>query len=164
MNLSEMKEHMSKIVVTVLQKYAGGEKFFTEVDAMVKNDPRLLISYYQWIHKDSNNPIILSGEIGEVYLSLCEQKILFDFPMVIVNGGLRTGSEIISIKKYPSGHKFLQGTKFMMIDDSYYSGKTVQKVDEFLHYKGYILDDIYVFYDGSKENKNNVKSLYRYYS
>ena len=50
-----------------------------------------------------------------------------------------------------------------MFDDSYYSGKTVNKVRKELNNIGCVLKNIYVFYDGSIVNKDNVKSLYRYY-
>lgn len=163
MDLLDMKKSMNEIVNVVSKKYIGGEEFFTEIDAMIKNNPLLLISYYHWIYDKTRSPMILSGEIGGVYLNLCNRRHVQGSPMVVVNGGLRVGLEITSIERYPSVYKIPKNKAFTMIDDSYYSGKTVGKVREFLGKNSCILKNIYVFYDGSKENKDNVKSLYRYY-
>lgn len=42
MNLPEMKEPMSKIVVMVLRKYTSGEKFFAEVYNKYRYNTRYL--------------------------------------------------------------------------------------------------------------------------
>ena len=84
-------------------------------------------------------------------------------PILVVNGKLRKNNNITYIKFYPIDYSFSDKTQFTMFDDSYYSGKTVNKVRKELNNIGCVLKNIYVFYDGSIVNKDNVKSLYRYY-
>ena len=47
--------------------------------------------------------------------------------------------------------------------DSFYSGKTANKVEKFVNSRLGTIKCKYVFYDGSKERHDDVVSLYRYY-
>lgn len=163
MNINEMKSCMAEIVQNVSEKYPGGESYFTELDSMIKANTPLLLSYCQWVYQQTRNPLVLSGEIGELMLNLRKCGFIQGPAMIIVNGGLRSGSGVEYMKFWPTDFSCPPRTKFTMIDDSYYSGKTAQKVDEALRELGYELENIYVFYDGSVNKPENVNSLYRYY-
>lgn len=63
---------------------------------------------------------------------------------------------------YPQNFN-LTNKKFVYVDDSYFSGSTARKIDNFLSdYKSSIVK-ISVIYDGSKDRVKNMKSLIRYY-
>jgi hypothetical protein len=156
-------DYMYKIVQSVSKKYSGGENYFTELDRMIKNDKKFLLSFYEWVCSCTSNPIIISGEIGNILVGYLSHENICKNPIVLVNGGLRSGADITSISCFPSNFEISTNTNFTMIDDSYYSGKTVNKVKNFLEAHGNELEDVYVFYDGSREQKEYIKSLYRYY-
>ncbi len=163
MNLEQMKIHMTDIVQEVSLKYKGGESYFNEIDERIKKDIYFLSFYFKYVYNQTHNPIILSGEIGEKIIKFQYLKIIPLVPILVVNGKLRKNNNITYIKFYPIDYSFSDKTQFTMFDDSYYSGKTVNKVRKELNNIGCVLKNIYVFYDGSIVNKDNVKSLYRYY-
>ena len=84
---------------------------------------------------------------------------------MIVNGSLRNGEEITggimsNLEIIPED---LYDQQIIFIDDSFYSGKTHNKIETFLRSRGTKIYKTYVFYDGCKSEYNDVVSLYRYY-
>lgn len=79
--------------------------------------------------------------------------------VVITNGGIREGREAYL------GIDSLKCNKFIFIDDSYYSGKTMKGIEKALQNvnPNAKITETFVVYDGSKAKSNNVISLFRYY-
>ena len=159
---------MKPIVNECLEKYKGGEGYFNELDSMIKNNETLMVLFLMYAVQISGiKNVILSGEIGLKYLKLqLENKIPNYINLMIVNGGLRKGHEVTggimsNLEVIPEK---LVDMDVIFIDDSYYSGKTADKVEEFVNDRGGNIYKKYVFYDGSKEKRNDVVSLYRYYN
>ena len=89
--------------------------------------------------------------------------------MVSTNGSIRgkdnklgkttTGKEVEIIQK----KKDIDNQKFIMFDDSYYSGSTKKALEDYLKKFGSEIYKTYVLYDGNDEVDADRKSLYRYY-
>lgn len=164
---NDLEYMMKPIVNECLEKYKGGEGYFNELDGMIKNNETLMVLFLMYAVQVSGiKNVILSGKIGLKYLKLqLENKIPNYINLMIVNGGLRKGYEITggimsSLEVIP---KSLYNMAVIFIDDSFYSGKTADKVKGFVKNRYGIAGKTYVFYDGSKEKRNDVVSLYRYY-
>ena len=86
---------------------------------------------------------------------------LSDCSIEYINGSLRKGKPIQYSNWKLDSYK---NQPFIFVDDSYYSGKTLRIVRTYIEeVLGGYLQDSYVFYDGSEDNLDDVKSLYRYY-
>ena len=164
----DLEYMMKPIVNECLDKYKGGEGYFNELDGMIKNNETLMVLFLMYAVQDSGvRNVILSGEIGLKYLKLkFENKIPDYINLMIVNGSLRNGKEITggimsNLEVIPEN---LYDQQIIFIDDSFYSGKTHNKIETFLRSRGSTIYRTYVFYDGSKEKYGNVYSLYRYYN
>lgn len=161
-------EYMMELIVNeCLIKHTGGESYFNELDNMIKNNESLMILFLMYaVHNSNCYNVILSGEIGLRYMQLqLQNKVPNYINLMVVNGGLRKNSEITggimsNCEVIPEG---LDNMDVIFIDDSFYSGKTRNKVNEFLYHRGAVIYRTYVFYDGSKEKHDDVVSLYRYY-
>lgn len=163
----DLEYMMRPIVNECLDKFKGGEEYFNELDGMIKNNEILMVLFLLYAVRDSGiYNVILSGEIGLRYMQLqLQNKIPNYINLMIVNGGLRKGNVITggidsNCEVIPEN---LDDMDVIFIDDSFYSGKTRNKVNEFLYHRGTVIYGTYVFYDGSKEKHDDVYSLYRYY-
>ena len=138
----------------------------TKITEKIKNDEVLMVLFLAYAVQDSGiHNVILSGEIGAKYTRLqLHRKIPEYINIGYVNGGLRKGDSIRNTY-FGNGNCIPDyfSNKVIFIDDSYYSGKTANKVRNFIESLGGEVIKTYVFYDGSKEKHDNVVSLYRYY-
>lgn len=160
MNINEMKAEMKRIVQICLRNHKGGENYFNELDDMVKNNADLVSSYVNYITMIENtDDIIASGEIGKKLL-LYQAKGYINprINIMVTNGGIRKGREVELLDPF-----FFIGRRYVFLDDSYYSGKTANKVKAAVKENGGEVIKAYVFYDGSKEKHDNIESLFRYY-
>ena len=79
--------------------------------------------------------------------------------VILVEGGLRSGKTPTIFRQ-----NFTK-TKFILLDDSFYSGTTKDAIERSLK----MIDSqarivkTFVIYDGSKVKKNNIFSMFRYY-
>lgn len=166
-NIKALQYMMKLIVQECLYKYNGGSIYFTELDKMIKNNEALMILFLAYAIKDSGcHNIIMSGEIGFKYLKMqLEHKLPKNINIMVVNGGLRNNKNIVSVVTNFRNiiPKDFNKNKVIFIDDSFYSGRTANKVEEFVRLRNGNLIRKYVFYDGCKEKHNDVISLYRYY-
>ena len=163
LTLNEMKHRISQITKKCIDSHGGGEEYFNELDDLIKNDEDFLISYLIHISQSSVKNIIISGGLGYkiASLKLKYNWFLEDYNIEYVNGSLRKGLPI-----HYSNYKLdsYKNQPFIFVDDSYYSGKTLRIVKTYIEeVLGGYLQSSYVFYDGSKDNLDDVKSLYRYY-
>lgn len=156
----ERENPCGKLVTTVnflLEKFVGGQIFFTELDKVVKGDFEILSSLIDATLKkwgEEKPLLVASGEVG-IFLEN------FKFPVdILVPGGLRFEPKKIDLAPFK---KQIEGKKVVFVDDSYFSGRTVEVVKEAVESLGGIFLGAYVVYDGAKEKNPEVFSLYRYY-
>ena len=152
-----MKNKIFEKVNELLEQYIGGQIFFTELDKAVKFDREVLEALVAEAHNlglDHTFCTIASGEIG---LAMHNLGVPIDY---LVPGGLRHNPSKINLA--PFAYK-IKGKRFIFLDDSYFSGKTVAVVKEEIERLGGIFVGTLVAYDGSKTKEENVWSLYRYY-
>lgn len=150
-----MKNKIFETVNELLEKYIGGQIFFTELDKAVKFDMEILRQLVNQAHILAHNAqTIASGEIG---LSMHNMGIDIDY---LVPGGLRHDPTKINLEPFKGD---IEGREFLFIDDSYFSGKTVTVVREEIERLGGKFLGTLVVYDGAKIKDDKVWSLYRYY-
>lgn len=144
---------IKKIVDNCIETYVGGKEFFDHLDDAIKHDKSLLIALLDLANTHyPRKKLIASGEIG-----LCLHNFGFSVD-VLVNGHLRSSEKIIDISEFVK-----PGEEYVLIDDSYYSGRTSVAVKNALEELGCTLVGTCAIYDGHKEKLENVHSLYRYY-
>lgn len=147
---------MIEKVQKCLETHTGGEAYFTELDAAIKADETLMRRFlHRIIIETKCQNFVMSGEIGKCYAKLYSPK---DINLFLLPGGLRHEDNI----PFYIGRAF-EGMSYVFVDDSYYSGRTLQAVKKYMESTGANLIASYVFYDGSKHNVDGVKSIYRYY-
>lgn len=157
-----MVNEMESLVNDCLIQHEGGEKFFDEIDEKLRNDNLLMTMMIgKILEKESFDYLIVSGRFGKVFKKFCLNHIGEEFSnnVIVVNGGLRSGNKIDDF----SNDYNIKNKNIIFIDDSYYLGRTRDKIKETIINNGGKLTCSYVFYDGSKIKDNTVHSFYRYY-
>lgn len=153
---------MESLVNECLSQHKGGEKFFDAIDEKLRNDNLLITMMIgKVLEKENFDYIIVSGNFGKVFKDFCLNHIGKSFSdiVIVVNGGLRNNNDVEPFyKEYDINDKNL-----IFIDDSYYLGRTRDKIKESIESNGGKLICSYVFYDGSKIKDNTIHSFYRYY-
>lgn len=150
-----MKNEMFETVNGLLEKYIGGQIFFTELDKAVKFNKDILTELTEMVKKEfSFAYTIASGEIG---LAMHNLGVDIDF---LVPGGLRFDPTKINLEPFADR---IKDQDFIFIDDSYFSGKTAMVVKEEIERLGGRWIGCCVAYDGSKHKEDRIYSLYRYY-
>lgn len=147
---------MFEKVNKLLEQYIGGQIFFTELDKAVKFDFYILGQLVSAVKAEFGDDIctVASGEIG---LAMHNLGVHVNF---LVPGGLRHDPSKINLAPFK---ELIQGKKFVFVDDSFFSGRTVLVVREEIERLGGIFLGTYVAYDGCKNKECDVHSLYRYY-
>lgn len=152
-----VKNEMFNTVNELLEKYIGGQIFFTELDKAVKFNPEILRELHRTAHRKMSpfKPLtIASGEIGLAMHNL-------DVPVdILVPGGLRFEPQKINLAPF---QEKIKGRNILFLDDSYFSGKTATVIKEEIEKLGGKWLGAYVAYDGAKVRDENVWALYRYY-
>ena len=155
--VARLESIMMEKVEKCLKTHVGGESYFTELDAAIKADEDLMKIYLHHIVIETKTTnFVMSGEIGKCYADLFSTG---DINLFLLPGGLRHDKEV----PYDIGRIF-EGMDFVFLDDSYYSGKTLRAVKDYMATTGANILASYVFYDGSKHNTDGVRSIYRYYN
>lgn len=158
------------IVKQMLEEHEGGEVFFDNLDEAIR-DKNILEKFYDNVCKvfmcgGRYDAVIMSGRFSRAMLNYT--SILYDcfeyygMDCICVNGSLRGDGRVedFSICE-PS---FYEGSpKFLFLDDSFYSGKTRDKIKAKLESYGAELVHTHVLYDGCYETHDDVSSMYRYY-
>ena len=150
-----VENKMFETVNGLLEKYIGGQIFFTELDKAVKFNDEILDSLI--IKASTKFPkakTIASGKIG---LAMHNLGVKID---LLVAGGLRFNPEKINLEPFADR---IRNQEFIFVDDSYFSGKTAMVVKEEIERLGGKWLGCYVAYDGSKSKDKDVYALYRYY-
>ena len=151
-------------IAEILKQHESGEEFFDALDAMVRGDMDILNTFLNFAYSEIGDTgeysLILSGQFGNALMGIYGAKLFEDFSSVIlVEGGLRSGKTPTIFRQT------FVNTKFIMFDDSFYSGTTKDAIERALK----MVDSqakivkTFVIYDGSKIKKNNLYSMFRYY-
>lgn len=153
----------------ILKRHKEGEEFFNALDYTIRGDKDILKDFYEFtlnnvfvnssINRTSYN-IIVSGRFGMSLLTNYGYNICANFNKVIVtNGNIRKG-ELPEI--YCNG---FEEKPFIFLDDSFYSGKTRDIIQQelFKIEETACIEKTFVIYDGSLEKRNDVYSLFRYH-
>ncbi len=157
-----MKKDISidDVVEDLLKKHKGGQKFFTALDERVRKRAfmsRILAYLENEPGLDGDEPIVATGKFGVAFNNYCTS--FWDREVLLVPGGLRRGREL-NLSPFKSR---IQWRRFVFVDDSFYSGRTLCIVrDEIARLGGSVVLAV-VIYDGSKVQSPGVRSLYRYY-
>ena len=156
-----MLKEMNSIVNECLIQHEGGEEFFDAIDEKLRNDNVLINMMIKRVEENEVfDYIIVSGNFGEIFKKYCDfLNTELKEKIIVVNGGLRKGYDIISFWENFN----LKDKKIVFIDDSYYLGRTRDKIKEAIENNNGKLICTYVFYDGSKIKEDDVHSFYRYY-
>ena len=163
---------LNEKIIQVLKSHPeGGETFFNALDCTIRSDLHIGESFIDWVLSDCPNSIsifscdrvgvIVTGRFGHFIISNFADKLCRRFSdIIVVNGNLREGEPAEIFKES------LPCSKYIMLDDSYYSGMTVDAIRKALleispHA---VITKVYVIYDGSKsKGPTEVKAMYRYY-
>lgn len=152
-----MNNKLFETVNELLEKYIGGQIFFTELDKAVKFDKQMLIELVNAVDRKYCLDTIFTIASGEMALALHNFDVDVDF---IVPGGLRNDPSKINLEPWAN---IVRESNFVFMDDSYFSGRTALVIQNEIERLGGKFLGSYVIYDGSKIKEDNVDSLYRYY-
>ena len=170
---------LNQKIVEILKSHPeGGEKFFNALDFMIRSDRTIIEDFLKFVFSEYKSMLmpntnildvgfVLTGQFGQILMNNYAKGLCaISQDIILVEGGLRNGT-IPTIAKDKFNTK-----NFIVLDDSYYSGRTVEAINNALKLAGssmitlksYLLGAI-VIYDGAKkdEKKHKVLSLFRYY-
>lgn len=155
---------LNEKIIEILKQHPEGEPFFDALDAMIRGDLDVLGTFMNFVEsklRDTQNcTLILTGQFGNAIISLFGSELFKKFAdVILVNGGIRTGEKPVIFRQN------LKATQCIMLDDSYYSGKTRNDIETALRIINVNarISHTFVIYDGSKNRKTNVFSMFRYY-
>jgi hypothetical protein len=130
---------ITNIVDSVLLKYKEGQEFFSNLDLSFRNKEvmQILLTSLPAKYK-----IVTSGSFGKKMKQIFPQKVDLLLP-----GNLR------HMPKYDlsSQRKKIKKQNYIFLDDSYYSGRTVDVVRRAIEEQQGNLVKTYVIYDGKKK-------------
>lgn len=144
-------EYINNTVNAVLNKYKEGQEFFSNLDLSFRNKQVMDILLASVPDKYK---IVTSGSFGRVISKLYPNKVA-----ICMSGDLR------HMRKYNLGaiREQIKNKDFIFLDDSYYSGRTVNIVRNAIEEQNGNLVKTYVIYDGKKNKDRNVEYFYRYF-
>lgn len=155
----QIKQKLETIVNDLLKKHEGGRKFFDALDDSLKDvyNEDLILAL---LRGSEGNWIATSGDFGDRVFNLWKEKKFKCNGVIVFNGKIATQN--LDVERYYPNID-ISKKSFIYVDDSYFSGKTANKINNFLHIKNSYIKSIHVIYDGSKIESKMVKSFFRYY-
>ena len=155
---------LNEKIAEILRQHPEGEPFFDALDAMVRGDMDILHTFLNFVYSEldytKEYSLILSGQFGNALMNIYGANLFKDFSdVILVEGGLRSGKTPTVFRQ-----NFTK-TKFILLNDSFYSGTTKDAIERSLK----MVDSqakivkTFVIYDGSKIKKNNLYSMFRSY-
>ncbi len=148
---------LNNIVDKLIQELTGGEQYFDKLDEVLR-DPNNFDIVQQLFSTLDNSCVIMSGKFGFYLLQLFDKGLIPAQSLIVVNGSLRNGE----IKKIQM-RNFIPNSRFTFVDDSFYKGRTRDKISKFIEDIGCSLEGTLVVYDGSINKDETVSSLFRYH-
>ena len=173
-SIDSSKHKMRSIVDDLLKKTIGGNEYFNKIDSSFKlrKNIDIIQDVFDDIKREQKNNfnLILTGGFGDWVLTMIKSgKLSVPKNLVFVNGSIRgkdnklnkltTGKQVDII--YKRGE--IENQKFILFDDSYYSGSTKKAIEKYLKKFNSFIVQTFVLYDGNDNNDQARKSLYRYY-
>lgn len=157
----EIRDKLNSIIKDIKSKYVGGKPFFDALDDSIKSitNQDMILAL---LRGNTNEWISTSGEFGDVVYKLWKEGKFKCKGLVVFNGKMLTNRE--GVKDWHPVDFDLDDKEFIYIDDSYFSGSTSRKINEFLNEHNSKIKSVSVIYDGSKEKNKSVKSFFRYYN
>jgi len=142
---------ITNIVDSVLLKYKEGQDFFSNLDFSFRNKRVMDILLASIPNKYK---IVTSGSFGRKLSKIYPHKVDLLLP-----GNLR------HMSKYDlsAQRKQIKKHDYIFLDDSYYSGRTVNVVRNAIEEQQGNLVKTYVLYDGKKTKDKDVEYFYRYF-
>lgn len=139
----------------LLEKFIGGEIFFDQLDDSVRTSKEILATIDNDVrikYPHDKYKYIVTGKTGIAYFN-------YGFTVdLVVPGGLRKSDTQLDLSEYVK-----HGENYVLIDDSYFMGRTEAVIRKALSSCGANLVGTFVFYDGCIEKRPWVTSMYRYY-
>lgn len=149
---------LNNIVETLLKQFVGGEAYFDKLDEVLR-DPENFDIIQKLFSPLADCNVVMSGKFGHHVLELFDNGLIHVNSLIVVNGGLRKG-EVKEIKV----RNLYKNSAYVFVDDSFYKGRTRDKVAEFMAKFHCDISHTRVAYDGSIEKDNSVISIFRYHS
>jgi len=157
---TDIKERLDRLVKELEDKHHGGRPFFDALDDRIKDvtNQDMILALVKGC---SDKWISTSGEFGDKLYKLWKDGKFECKGVVVFNGKMLTNRTGVK-SWYPPDFK-LEDKEFLYVDDSYFSGSTARKVNNFLRDYDSKVKSVSVIYDGSKKKVKGVRSFFRYY-
>jgi hypothetical protein len=168
-----MTDLLSQVVQELLDRYVGGIPFFDDLDATWRS-PRGWPVVQELLTRALVLPASGSGfkpfektfpgatpvSTGRFGMFLHNA---FGIPLLLVTGGLRTTAPMDDLWYLRPRLDRGPSRDLILLDDSFFSGKTRGLIRTELERQGGRLVHTYVIYDGNRQRDPEVTALYRYY-
>lgn len=153
---SDKMNNTEILIERLLATDVGGKEFYEILDMSVRNEDFFIDLVMLAIDTFGRIPmnIVLSGQFGVAFNEWSKNGILHK---LVVNGGLRYGDIIES----SLSDNEIRGREFVFLDDTFYKGRTRDKVREYVESRGGTLTDTFVVFDAGLSDDNSVHSIYR---
>jgi len=157
----EIKDKLKKIISELLFKHEGGRPFFDALDDAIKDiiNEDITIAL---LKGKTNEWVATSGGFGDKVYDLWKRNKIKCKGVVVFNGKMTTHK--IGVHSWYPKDFDISNKQFVYVDDSYFSGSTAHKINNFLKENNSLIKNVSVVYDGSKQKVKGVKSFFRYYS
>ena len=151
---------MKSIVDELTNRYRKGRVFFDALDDAIKSiENRDII--LELVKNCENEWVASSGEFGKIIYELYLEGAFTCKGVVVFNGKMLTNN--INVESWIPSDFDMYNKDFIYVDDSYFSGGTVRKIERFLDTHNSSIKKVNVMYDGSEERLSTVNSFYRYW-
>lgn len=144
----------------------GGSQHFDHVDQGVRHG-----LFFEALCELADRPrqVVVTGEFGRAFINWWdgidwqpdEQEIV-PSSVVTLRGGLRHVSAEWWAARWSFPDEGFPGD-WTFLDDSYYRGRTLERASDYITAAGGRITSVAVCYDGSREQDERVRSLYRYH-
>ncbi len=146
------------LVDNVIKSDVGGRKFFNKIDKLIKEDPDTIKEICKGL---SSEWIVSSGSFGDRLYDIFSRGEIKCRGIIVFNGKILTKNKGVN-SYYPESFD-LDNKTFVFVDDSIFSGKTLNEIERYLIQEhNSKISKIRVGYDGSKLDRR-IESLYKYW-
>lgn len=148
------------IIDELLEKYHGGRPFFHALDDAIASfvNRQIII---ELMNNHTNDRVIASGGFGNILYEMYNRSEISCKELIMFNGKMKTDG--IGVTGYIPQDADLHNKTFIFVDDSYFSGMTVNTISNYLSQYNSKISKISVVYDGSYSKNPIVNSFFRYY-
>jgi hypoxanthine-guanine phosphoribosyltransferase len=152
-------DKINKIVDELLKVYKGGEEYFDNLDEVIRKEENkdIILELFKGLQYGN---VVVSGKFGKHIEQMFLKAEIDVLNLIVINGGLREGN-VREVKSYTSSD--ISNSYFVFIDDSFYKGRTREKINDYLKTYNSQIQQTRVVYDGSIEKDWTVGSYFRYH-